>query len=269
MAERVRGPRAVVGARSVLVLGSAALVEPKLARYFSGMAGRVARGGKSWESVPWEGGPGLKAGPSISWSRERKLLTSILKPLYETVGEATFGIVSDQVRTEVVWDLNSREVRKVLGEVANRVTQINDASKRMIRELVASEIERGSNADRLQDQLRTLCRSWAGLSGPVSMSEEDRRRLSRAEAQARSRAHAIALTESGNAYNRASVEGYRASGLVTQVIVYDGDDCGWSSHDDPDLANRSTRTLNEAAATPLSHPHCQRAFGPQVQRTRR
>ena len=48
------------------------------------------------------------------------------------------------------------------------------------------------------------------------------------------------------------------------VQVYDGPECGWTEHDDPDLADGSLRTLEEADEYPLSHPHCQRAFGPVV-----
>lgn len=266
MAERIRGPRGIVGARRRLVDRGTRLLQRRMRAYFVGLAGRMSRG-KSWE-----GGVALKARlqqPSINWTQEGKRLRAILEPHYIEMGEATFGIVSAQIGTEVAWDLSNRNVRAILQEVGVRVTAINEESRRRIRQLVLAEIESGANADHLERQLRVLTRSWAGLGGPVSMSREDRRRLSAAEAAARSRAHAIALTETGNAFNRAAVEGYRQSGLVTQVRVYDGPDCGWSSHNDPDLAHGSTRTLNEAAATPLSHPHCQRAFGPQVQRTPR
>jgi hypothetical protein len=263
VAERVRGPRGIVGVRTDLIVSAADAATPKLSRYFSGMERRM----RLRKSLDPPAGWKARGEPTVNWRREKRLLTEVLEPLYALVGEATFGVVSDQIGAAVVWDLNARNVQTVMKSVGVQVTNINDASREMIRKLVRAEIERGSNADVLESQLRTLVRSWAGLSGPVSMSEEDRRRLSRAEALARSRAHSIALTESGNAYNRAAIAGYRESGLVTQVRVYDGPDCGWSSHDDSDLAHGSTRTLNEAQATPLSHPHCQRAFGPQVQRT--
>lgn len=41
--------------------------------------------------------------------------------------------------------------------------------------------------------------------------------------------------------------------------------CGWDGHDDDDLANGSTRTLDEAEETPTSHPSCQRSFAPNVE----
>lgn len=264
MAERVRGPRGVVGVRTRLVLAYTETLEPKVSRYFLGMSGRL-RSGKAI------GAPGLKAAPrqTLDWKEEARLLAKILEPAYAEIAEATFGIASDQVGVSIAFDLSERNIGAIIDEVGLRVTQINESSRDAIRALVKREIESGSNADRLQDQLRTLTRSWAGLTGPVSMSEEDRRRLSASEAMARSRAHSISLTETGNAYNKSSLAAYRESGLVTRVVVYDGADCGWEAHDDPDLAAGSSRSLDEAAGHPLSHPHCQRAFGPQVERVPR
>lgn len=46
----------------------------------------------------------------------------------------------------------------------------------------------------------------------------------------------------------------------THVEVSDGSSCGWTYHDDPDRADGSIRTVEEAAAYPISHPNCQRAF---------
>lgn len=43
--------------------------------------------------------------------------------------------------------------------------------------------------------------------------------------------------------------------------VYDGYDCGWTSHPDPDKATRTLRTVEEAAERPISHPRCARTFG--------
>lgn len=46
--------------------------------------------------------------------------------------------------------------------------------------------------------------------------------------------------------------------------VRDGDDCGWTEHNDPDRANRTLRTVADALAHPLAHPHCQREFLPRL-----
>jgi hypothetical protein len=53
--------------------------------------------------------------------------------------------------------------------------------------------------------------------------------------------------------------------LGTQwVEISDGADCGWLSHDDPDRANRTLRTVQDALAHPTSHPHCVRELLPRL-----
>lgn len=46
--------------------------------------------------------------------------------------------------------------------------------------------------------------------------------------------------------------------------VRDGADCGWTSHDDPDRANRTLRTVQDALAHPTAHPHCIRELLPRL-----
>ncbi|MFE1230664.1 hypothetical protein [Streptomyces sp. NPDC058745] len=49
----------------------------------------------------------------------------------------------------------------------------------------------------------------------------------------------------------------------TWIEVYDGPDCGWTGHDDPDRAHGTLRTVREALVHPLAHPHCRREFFPR------
>lgn len=48
------------------------------------------------------------------------------------------------------------------------------------------------------------------------------------------------------------------------VEIRDGANCGWTSHDDPDRANRTVRTVQDALAHPTSHAHCVRELLPRV-----
>ncbi|MFF8610786.1 hypothetical protein ACF06X_33310 [Streptomyces sp. NPDC015346] len=45
--------------------------------------------------------------------------------------------------------------------------------------------------------------------------------------------------------------------------VRDGRDCGWTTHDDPDRAHGTLRTVQDALAHSVAHPHCQREFYPR------
>lgn len=75
-------------------------------------------------------------------------------------------------------------------------------------------------------------------------------------------AEAATLAKSAVAYNAGTLNRTRQAG-VTMVEVFDGLDCGWTTHLDTDKANRTVRTVEDAAEWPISHPRCQRGFGPR------
>lgn len=47
------------------------------------------------------------------------------------------------------------------------------------------------------------------------------------------------------------------------IEVRDGADCGWTSHTDGDHADGTLRTIQDALAHPIAHPHCRRSFRPR------
>lgn len=67
-------------------------------------------------------------------------------------------------------------------------------------------------------------------------------------------------TKTGVAHNLGTLRGL-AEMDVEWVEVFDGSDCGWRTHDDPDKANGTIRKAKDAEAHLLSHPQCRRAFG--------
>ncbi|MDH6627293.1 hypothetical protein M2271_005117 [Streptomyces sp. LBL] len=75
-------------------------------------------------------------------------------------------------------------------------------------------------------------------------------------------AEAATLAKSAVAYNAGTLNRSRQAG-VTMVEVFDGLDCGWTTHQDTDKANRTVRTVEDAAEWPISHPCCRRGFGPR------
>lgn len=74
-------------------------------------------------------------------------------------------------------------------------------------------------------------------------------------------AEAATLAKSAVAYNAGTLNWAREAG-VQYMEVFDGAGCGWTSHRDTDKATGTLRTIEEAAYWPISHPRCQRAFGP-------
>ncbi len=130
------------------------------------------------------------------------------------------------------------------------------------------EEECGRRIRGIEDETRRRVAGYVERGMAEGMSPQDLAKLIEADesgAFSRARALVIARTETGTAYNRTALAGYRASGRVEKVQVFDGDGCGWTRHDDPDLADGSVRTLDEAEKCPLSHPNCVRAWAPVVE----
>ena len=73
-------------------------------------------------------------------------------------------------------------------------------------------------------------------------------------------AEMVVRTKTAQAFNAGTLNHLDAAG-VQFVEVFDGPSCGWTSHDDSDLANGTIRTVDEARATPIAHPNCARSFG--------
>ncbi|MFF8769106.1 hypothetical protein [Kitasatospora sp. NPDC015120] len=74
-------------------------------------------------------------------------------------------------------------------------------------------------------------------------------------------AEAALHTRAAVATNTGTLAAAREHG-INQVEVFDGYDCGWTSHPDPDKAVRTLRTVEDAAEWPISHPRCTRRFEP-------
>lgn len=158
----------------------------------------------------------------------------------------SLALVADQVDVPVPLDLADPDdpLRRIIDEQSGlRIVGIEAETRRRVAGYVDQATQEGMSP-----------------GGLASLIQDDR-----SGAFGKARAIVIARTETGTAYNLASLEGYRASGRVEYVQIFDGDECGWTEHDDPDLADGSIRTLDEAEEHPLSHPNCVRAWAPVVE----
>lgn len=219
---------------------------------------------------------------TLSWDVEARILRIILRPAYAVLTDQALAAVVSELSLETSLDLSARYLRSVESTLASRIVAINDRSRTLIAGRVVDGIEKGLSVRDIVlgvgpglsdgkggtkpvfDGIRGLVDSWAStgtgrILGPVGSSSD--RQARRVPPLRSTRAFLIAQTESGNGFNRAAIAGYRASGLVDFVEVFDGPSCGWLSHDDPELAHGSIRTLDDAEKHVLSHPRCQRAFG--------
>ena len=181
----------------------------------------------------------------VDWTDETARLRVVLERWYVAMGDAAYAALGDQLGVELTFDLAAASTKRVRQLIGVDVTGITDTMRQILRNRVEDAIARGLSVDQLV----------AGTDTSPGLRE-----------LFGNRAQTIALTETANAYNTSSIAGYEDSGLVDEVDVFDGPECGWTEHDDPDLADGSTRTLAEADDYPTAHPNCQRAFGPVVAR---
>lgn len=179
----------------------------------------------------------------IDWAEERALLTDLFVTWYVLLGEAAYGALGEQLAITLTFNLEGPSTARIRERLANDVTGVTDTMRGLLRDRVEAAIAAGLSVE----QLVAGTEEVGGLRDLFA-----------------TRAYTIALTETATAYNLASAAGYRDSGLVDRVLIFDGPECGWTEHDDPDLADGSTRTLDEYEAFPTAHPNCQRAAGPVV-----
>jgi hypothetical protein len=181
----------------------------------------------------------------VDWEAEHGRLRQVLERWYVTMGDAAYAALGEQLGVEIGFDLAADSTKRLRQLIGVNVTSITDTTRELLRNRVEDAIARGLSIDELVAGTDTV----EGLRVLFG-----------------SRAQTIALTETATAYNETSLAGYADSGLIDRVEVFDGPACGWTEHDDPDLADGSSRTLDEAEAYPISHPNCQRAFGPVIAR---
>lgn len=211
-------------------------LQGRLEAYFRQLGQRAARRYRQQveASAPYEV---KQVPPPLIYRVEDEALLERLLVAFETelammVAEAVEPLLSTQPPAREIVQQVARQ------NAARRVTNISDT----IRQRIASTIERGLR-DGLSD--REVARNLARVVGSEG------------------RAATIARTEMALAAQEAAHDRYARAG-VEFVDISDGPGCGWTSHDDPDLADGSRRTIQEANEYPIAHPRCVRASFPVV-----
>lgn len=203
----------------------------------------------------------------ISWDQETRILSSSVEPVMIATVDSAFRLVGEELGAGISFDLNARPIRQILGGVGTRIQQVTDSSRTYVARSIAEGIDKGLSVEQI---VRGVPPGTVNVRGPVpeflgirglvdSWTSTGMPGFAGGGTGRSSRSYLIALTETGNAYNLSAMEAY-AQGGVDFVEVFDGQDCGWSNHADPDLAHGSIRSLSDAQKHPLSHPRCQRAF---------
>lgn len=170
---------------------------------------------------------------------EKARLAAVLLPYQKTAAEAGWDDGLERVGAKQLPD--DAATARMLRELGTRITGIDDTTRLAIVDAIRQGI-----ADGL---------SWLNLSKVIA----------EIGAFQPPRAQTIARTEIANAQNIGAIAAWEDSGIVKSVEILDGDECGWETHDDPDLAHGSVRTLDDFREHTLAHPNCVRVALPVVE----
>jgi hypothetical protein len=138
---------------------------------------------------------------SVDWEDEERRLAEALRAFWASVGEAAWGLASDQLGVAVAWDLANPNVRRLLDFLASREdgpVGMTRTTREDVAGVVGDALEEGASLDELARRLTGLF-----------------------EETYRGRAETIARTESQVAYNLASAVGYAESGVVSMAELAD------------------------------------------------
>jgi hypothetical protein len=182
----------------------------------------------------------------IDWTAEDDELDKLIRQLWNLMGDHATDQTNELLglSNELVWDVANPWVREVLGDVATRVTNINETTRNDIATVVNDALAEGTSIPDLSAKLSDLF-----------------------DITYNGRAETVARTESQVAYNLAQITGYRESGLISEVELLDNAEHGDYAGDGDGLtcAQRAGMIvpLQDAMQHSLgTHPNCQLAMAP-------
>lgn len=180
----------------------------------------------------------------IDWDDEEAELAKTLNRFYLLNGETAFAEVASQLGINLAWDLSNPNVRRVMNDLALRVTGISETTRSDVQQVVAEALDEGVTINELSDRLSGLF-----------------------EETYHGRATTVARTESQVAYNRANVLGYQESGQIAYAELLDNANHGDYEGDGDGL----TCAQRDGMIVPLeqaqlhiegTHPNCILAMAP-------
>lgn len=169
-----------------------------------------------------------------------KRLAGLLAALWAAGLAGSRSLITDQLGLDEAPKPSKRTIQHTDRIIGEQIKAIEETTRQRVASYVEQAVADGLSPQALARMIRD---DPSGAFGPA-------------------RASTIARTESAMVYAHGSVAGWRDSERVDKVIIFDGSECGWETHDDPDMANGSVRTLDEYEANPICHPNCVRAAAP-------
>lgn len=222
---------------------SAMKMESALEKYFGDLADRVVeRASKSVTSGQLSVKTKLPNADDLLNASDDAELEKLIKRFYVQVIELSWDSWSVTLGIEKAFDLTDPAVTRALKMAGDHVADIQDTTKDALRGLLQQANESGWSIDQ-------IVRGVDGQPGLRDIVEETYK----------NRARAIAISELGQAQNKASVERYRGADVQKVEILDGGDD---DSAPACNLANGQIWTLELFEKNLLQHPNCSRAAAP-------
>jgi hypothetical protein len=175
---------------------------------------------------------------SFDWDSYTTKLQKAIQPHYEAIASEQGQRTADQY--DIDWDADAPFVdRFFTAYVSERITQIDESTRDMVRDLLQSTLEahESESKQELAGRIREL--------DPYAFSP--------------ARALTIARTETSTAIGHGAGLAYQQNG-IEHVEISDGDD-----DDDCAEADGQIWTVDEYLAEPLAHPNCVRSAAPVLE----
>lgn len=186
-----------------------------------------------------------------------RFLTLHLGPRYEAGASAALGqpMSWTQAHTLALTSLATDTYDDFLAR-AREAERVSEAFVRAVRDAAGKEVPKiaagGRTAVQAADRLEARLLTEYGIT---HITYRDGSNVT-----VRHYTRMAARTKSAVAYNSGTLNSIHFAG-GEWVEVFDGGDCGWTSHLDLDKANGTIRHVTEAATYLIAHPQCTRGFG--------
>ena len=139
----------------------------------------------------------------VKYAARSDRLRRVMVNLAATAIKKSTKTVADELGLHEPLDTDSPAIRAILRDMASRIVDIEETTRERVRGYVQFGNEHGLSVDELAKAIR---QDASGAFG-------------------QSRAQTIARTESAVLYSQTSAAGWRDSGLVDRVWIFDGPDC--------------------------------------------
>lgn len=158
-----------------------------------------------------------------------------------------------QIHTQAVQQL----VQTGMNDLLQATSHVRTTTKQLVRAVANDEALQKAIEGKTAEQAGRLMRARLEESGIYAVRYADGSRHGLAEYS-----QMAMRTTTAKAYNLGTLNGAAGVGVVWWEC-FDGPECGWVEHNDPELALGKIVNYDDSVTYLISHPACRRTFGPR------